>query len=293
MYASRMFGSGFRAIVLVLIVLVVALLGPSAHDRLGAAALTPNPKVRLVYQTPRAADLKDVAERVKKRQVLELFGQFLVPLRLPKPLVIQFDQCGAFTRPYQPSGPVTICYEAVKEIERVAASVDPESRQLVLIGTIIQTIFHETATAVFDVLDVPIWGRPDDANDRLAGFLMVEFGSDFAHELIYGTATFFKETDKTWSGVDFADARSPELQRLYNYLCIAYGSEPKMFASLSEGKAIGDFALPTARAGRCKDEFEQVRKAFNLRIMPYVDPDLLVEIRARPWSLEMSLKTSP
>ena len=60
-----------------------------------------------------------------------------------------------------------------------------------------------------------------------------------------------------------------------------------VFASLSEGQAIGDFALPAARAKRCAGEFEQVRKAFNLRIMPYVDPELLIAIRARPWSLAM------
>jgi hypothetical protein len=268
-----------------MIALIVALLGLSTQLEAAAPAL--NPKVRLVYQTPRAADLKDVAERVKKRQVLELFGQFLVPLRLPRTLVIQFDQCSAMTRAYQPGGAVTICYELVKEIEKVAANVNPESRELVLTGTIIQAVFHETATAVFDVLDVPIWGRGDDADDRLAGFLMVEFGSDFARDLIFGTATFFKASDKTWTGSEFADARSPEPQRFYNYLCMAYGSEPKIFASLSEGKAIGDYALPATRAKRCGGEFEQVRKAFNLRIMPYVDPDLLVDIRARPWSLDM------
>jgi hypothetical protein len=287
MSVSKMVGSCRRAIVFTVTLFVLALLGLSAYDRVEAAVPTLNPKVRLVYQTPRAAELKDVAERVKKRQVLELFGQFLVPLRLPKPLVIQFDQCGAMNRAYQPGGPVTICYELVKEIEKVAGNVNAESRELVLTGTIIQAVFHETATAVFDVLDVPIWGRPDDADDRLAGFLMVEFGSDFARDLIFGTATFFKASDKRWTGSEFADAQSPEPQRFYNYLCMAYGIEPKMFVTLSEGQAIGDFALPASRAKRCASEFEQVRKAFNLRIMPYVDPDLLVQIRARPWSLEM------
>ena len=30
-------------------------------------------------------------------------------------------------------------------------------------------------------------------------------------------------------------------------------------------------------------EYEQVRKAFDLRIMPYVDADLLIKIRSTPW----------
>jgi hypothetical protein len=249
-----------------------------------------NPRVQLVYQPARSPDLKPVAERVKTHQVLEQFGQFLLPLRLPKDLVIQFDECGAATRQYQPGGPVTVCYELVDKIEKVAANVKPENRALVLVGTIIQAMFHETATAVFDLLQVPIWGRLDDADDRLAGFLMVEFGPDLAAQLIIGTATFFKESGQTWTGSDFAEARSPEAQRFFNYLCMAYGSEPRTFASFGDNKVIGDLTLPINRAAGCAREYEQVRQSFNLRIMPYVDPDLLIQVRSQPWALVVAAK---
>jgi hypothetical protein len=254
------------------------------------AQVTSNPRVQLTYLAPRNAELKSIAERVKKWEVLEQFGQFLVPLRLPRKLVVQFDECGASTRPYRPGGPVTVCYELVDQIEQTAAKVDPDARDLVLVGTIIQAVFHETAVAVFDVLQVPIWGRREDAADRLAGFLMVEFGPELAKRLIIGTAIFFKESGKTWTGSQFADASAPEAQRFYNYLCMAYGSEPRTFSSFVQDENGGNIVLPRARAGLCRKEFEQVRKAFNLRIMPYVDPDLLVRIRAKPWSLFASTK---
>jgi hypothetical protein len=253
------------------------------------AQVTSNPHVQLAYLTPHNSELKFVADRVKRWEVLEQFGQFLVPLRLPRKLVIQFDECGAVTRPYRPGGPVTVCYELVDKIQQTATRVDPDLRDLVLVGTIIQAIFHETAVAVFDVLQVPIWGRREDAADRLAGFLMVEFGPELAKRLIMGTAIFFKESGKTWTGSQFADASAPEAQRFYNYLCMAYGSEPKTFSSFVHDES-GGFALPRGRAGLCQTEFEQVRKAFNLRIMPYVDPDLLVRIRAKPWFLFASTK---
>ena len=268
-----------------LFLVFLAVLTASDFGREQAAAQTlSNPLVQLVYLPAHSAGLKGVADRVKKFQELEQFGQFLVALRLPKKLVIQFDECGASTRPYRAGGPVTVCYDLVDRIERVAANVAPETRNLVLAGTTIQAIFHETAPAVYDLLHVPIWGRLDDAEDRLAGFLMVEFGSDLATELIIGTATFFKESGKTWTGSDFADAQSPEAQRFYNYLCMAYGREPKTFASLRDSRNIGDLALPEDRARQCAREFEQVRKSFNLRIMPYVDPELLVKLRAHPWT---------
>ena len=71
---------------------------------------------------------------------------------------------------------------------------------------------------------------------------------------------------------------SPEAQRYYNFLCIAYGGDPHVFGDLVD-KGI----LPKHRAGRCTGEYEQVRKAFNMRIMPYVDPDLLVRAKASRW----------
>jgi Putative metallopeptidase len=250
-----------------------------------SAQIASNPLVQLSYLTPRSARLKPVADHVKKWQVLEQFGQFLVPLRLPRKLAVQFDECGSFTPSYRPGGPVTVCYELVDKIEGIAAKAQPERRDLVLVGTIIQAVFHETAIAVFDVLRVPIWGRREDAADRLAGFLMVEFGPELAKRLIIGAAVFFKESGKTWTGSQFAEASAPEAQRFYNYLCMAYGSEPKTFSSFVQTESGDDFALPSSRARLCKIEFEQVRKAFDLRIMPYVDPDLLVQIRAKPWLL--------
>lgn len=265
--------------------IVGSVYGPPVNAQVAA-----NPHVQLAYLTPRNAELKSVAESVKKWDVLEQFGQLMVPLRLPRKLVVQFDECGALTRPYRPGGPVTVCYELVDKIERTAAKVDPESRELVLVGTIIQAIFHETAVAVFDVFQVPVWGRREDAADRLAGFVMVEFGPELAKRLIIGTAIFFKESGNTWTGSQFAEASAPEAQRFYNYLCMAYGSEPKTFRSFVQDENGSDFVLPRGRAVLCQKEFAQVRKAFNLRIMPYVDPDLLVRIRAKPWSLFASAK---
>jgi hypothetical protein len=47
----------------------------------------------------------------------------------------------------------------------------------------------------------------------------------------------------------------------------------------------GQQDLPARRAARCQDEYQQVLKAFNLWVMPYVDPNLLIKIRATPWLL--------
>ena len=100
---------------------------------------------------------------------------------------------------------------------------------------------------------------------------------------ILGTADFFRLSGRTWTGSEFAEVNSPEAQRFFNYLCIALGGAPKSFDFLVNPKEQNEPLLPDRRAERCQNEYQQVRMAFNLRIMPYVDPDILVKVRAIQW----------
>jgi hypothetical protein len=255
------------------------------------AQIPSNPQVEVVYMRPRAANLQPVADRLKKRRVLEEFAQFMLPLKLPTTLTVQFDQCGGNARYYRAGEPATICYELIDQIEKIAAK-SADDGEMMLAGAVTQAVFHAVANAVFDILDVPIWGRREDAADRLAGFLMVEVGADLAYWTIVGTASFFEDSGKTWTGSQFADASSPEAQRYYNYLCMAYGGDRVKFGYLAaqpDDKSKEPF-LPKDRADQCRDEYTQVRSAFNLRIMPYVDPDLLVQVRATKWAVSSRRK---
>jgi hypothetical protein len=250
-----------------------------------------NPQVEVRYVEPAAPALKPVAQRLRSRKVLEEFSQFLLPLKLPKKLMVQFDQCNGPVRYYRSGQPATVCYELVDQIEKVGARADAATREMVLAGTIVQAVFAETANAIFDILDVPVWGRRGDAADRLAGFLMVGIGSDISYQLIVGAATFFQNSGKTWTGSQFASVNSPEAQRFYNFLCMAYGSDPVRFGYLADPEDKNkEPIIPRNRAVRCNDEYTQVRSAFNLRIMPYVDPDLLIKLRATDWKLSSTGK---
>jgi hypothetical protein len=269
----------------------LALSYPVLSARPALAQVPSNPQVEIVYARPRAANLQAVANRLKNRRVLEEFAQFMLPLKLPTTLTVQFDQCGGDARLYEPGEPATICYELVDQIEKIAAK-SPDDGEMMLAGAVTQAVFHAVANAVFDILDVPIWGRREDAADRLAGFLMVELGADLAYWTIVGTASFFEDSGKTWTGSQFADASSPEAQRYYNYLCMAYGGDRVKFGYLAaqpDDKSKEPF-LPKDRADQCQDEYTQVRSAFNLRIMPYVDPDLLVKVRATKWAVSSRRK---
>ena len=249
-----------------------------------------NSQVEIKYVPPQKREYLPIYNRLRERKVLEQLQQFLAPLRLPKKLTIQVDQCGAPTRPYKADGVATICYEVVEQIERAAASLKGEARQSAIAGAFIQATMFQVSQSILDIIDFPMWGRAGDGADRLAAFVMQNFGEDLAIRTVTATARFFETTRKTWTGSAFASPDSPEEQRFYNYLCIAYGASPVSFRFLVATNQNEDPILPHARARRCAGEYAQVRQAFNLRIMPFVDPELLVYVRSRDWLLPSDLK---
>jgi Putative metallopeptidase len=236
--------------------------------------------IKIVYETPTNSKFTPIYERLKQRKVLEELQAFMAPLRLPREITVRVAQCGNENVPYKPQGPATVCYELIEKIERIAAShtKDNDLAQRVIIGGFVQALFHETALAVFDVLDVPIWGRKFDAADRLAAMVMMQFGDDIAITVMNGTQVLFAWSDQQWTGNTFAAEASPDWQRYFNYACIAFAANQPQFAFLLTNKL-----LPIFRAQQCANEYAQIRKAFDLRIMPHVDADLLIKVRTTPW----------
>jgi Putative metallopeptidase len=243
-------------------------------------------KVTVKYET---SLFLGIQTRMQQRQVLQELAQFLSPLRLPRDLQIVTQDCGAQSRPYVTGGPVTICYELINQIEETAAKIAPQDQaERVVTGSFIEVALHETAHAIFDIFQVPIWGRAEDAADRLAALIMVEFGEDMERTAIIGAAELFEysaKTGKTWTGSDFADTGSPDAQRYYNFLCIGAAADPLNFGGWMDAQWVdkSKSIIPKDRADDCVREYQQIRTAFNLRIMPYVDADTLAAVKATQW----------
>jgi hypothetical protein len=227
-------------------------------------------------------NLTHAREVIMKSQALEELQAFMTPLRLPTDFTLQAEACGAERMAYDPkSKTATVCYEMIAKILAVAAAqtdAGDQDKRGAVVGTIVQSLFHELAYAIFDLYKVPVWGRAEDAADRFSALVMMKFGEDNARTTILGAARFFAWSARTWTGSDFASAAAPEAQRFYNFLCIAYGGDPITFDNLATSGA-----LPEYRAPQCQREYAQIRDAFNLRLMPYIDPDRLVKARARTW----------
>src|SRR5262245_47049390 len=136
------------AIIFVLLVSIAH--GTRAHAQ--PAPSVQNPQIDIAYVLPRNRSYHPIYNRLKDRKVLEELKQRQARRGRPRKRTGQMDQCAAASRPYEPQLPVTICYELVDQIEKVAAKMDASVRPSVIVGAFIEATLHEVAHALFDML---------------------------------------------------------------------------------------------------------------------------------------------
>jgi hypothetical protein len=225
-----------------------------------------------------------VRDLLARHKVLEKAQVFLSPLRLPRELTLRAAECGTSSVPYDgQKGIITICYEAVADIQALAkgATSDPNDLAGLVTGGVVEEVLHRMALAILQVFDVPVWGRQDDAADMLGAFLMMQFDERTANVALLGAAQLFVYKTSALGKVDYVSDVSPPAQRFYNFLCIAVGNDPIDFGGL-----VDKGFLPADRARGCRGEYEKVRRAFDMRLMPHIDADLVVKVRATDWLRE-------
>jgi Putative metallopeptidase len=254
--------------------------------------------IQIEYKKPSNKRLEPIYHRLQSRQVLERLQAFLSPLRLPRPLVVVMAECGGqLELPYRPDAPVTICYEYTALIEQEApagiGSVGAVlvTRDIAIVGPFVQIALRSVARSIIDMLELPVWGNAEDAADSLAAFIMLEVSPEVAQKTIYGTAYFFAHTGAS-EKIDLAAVRPHIVQRYYNLLCIAVGSDFVRYSVfLPIGRQEGAADLPKNRYGSClqlsspeHSEFSKIKYAFDQLILAkYVDLSLMKQVRAIQW----------
>jgi hypothetical protein len=272
--------------------LLTSWLAPSpGRAQTPAAAELRNPKLIVDYIEPVSDKYQDIYERLKKRQVLEELVQFLSPLKLPFTLRLKTAECGEIIPDYEPLElRVRLCYEWIEFAENRAPKPDERlsgliSRSDAIAGSTVGILFHEVGHALFDILEVPVLGREEDAADQIAGFIMLQFGKDVARTAINGSAFTWITRASASTKPNLADIHSTPQQRVYTFACIAYGGDPATFEDYVQKEL-----LPKERAANCKTEYEQAKTAFSKTILPYVDLDLMKKVQARAWDLSLDGK---
>jgi Putative metallopeptidase len=268
-----------------------------------------------------SSDLMALRQRMMRRRVLETYVEFLSPLRLPRTYRVFASGCqgGSADSPYYDGDPLhrwmNLCYSFMQFSENTADYLvqnqsklnlwTPVSKEQLIAGMFAATVLHETGHALFDFLNVPVFGREEDAADQMAAFIATQFDTETARTIIKGFAYFWayeamvgkedpgsvaipvfspnmpKDPDSRCM-LDpfcaFSDQHGTASQRMYNTLCIAYGGNPTGFQDM-----INAHWLPADRVKDCNAEYQRVRLAFGKTILPFVDTAQMAKVKARKW----------
>jgi len=242
-----------------------ALAQPDASARTG--------QVRVVYAEPLDAKHLAIRQAMQDRRLLETVGAILSAFRLPRELTVEARGCNGLESAWYAHGTTYFCYEYVELIQRHSPKVATPggvTRADAIVGSVLDTILHETGHGVIEMLDIPVLGREEDAADFFSVYLMLQFPPEDAKRLIEGVAfTMGSEGRKDLEGKMrppmFAGPHGMNAQRHFNVLCLAYGADPALFGyTFPPG-------LPPWRAKDCGDEWSLLRRAFDKLILPHVD----------------------
>ena len=245
-------------------------------------------RISIRYEPPKNPIHQKIYVELEQRRALERLQEFLSPIRLPEKLRISLAECDGEADAFYEDAAITICYEYINELwENMPKETTPGGIAPIdtVIGPLFEVSLHEVGHALFEMLELPVLGREEDAADQVAAYIMLQFGEDTARRLIAGTAYAYK-IDAERSGPcrpveDYASEHSTPAQRAFNLLCIAYGADTKEFADIvSKGH------LPKARAEFCEEEYEQVQDAFEILIKPHIDPVLADKVLNNSWLQE-------
>lgn len=260
------------------------LLAPPLTTAAGAAGKTNSIVVQ--YVAPKNPAHQPIHDQLKEVRFLEKVQEFLAPFRLPRKLMFKVEGCDGDANAAYDDDEITVCYEYIDELlGYVPAETTPKGVAPIdaLFGPLIDTCLHEFGHALFDMLEIPVFGREEDAADQVAAYITIQLGRTTARRLIGGTAhVYMSEALVEVSGPQklerFANEHGTPAQRFYNLLCIAYGADPEF----SKGLVTKGY-LPASRAENCEDEYTQAEHAYKTLIGPHVDQRMATKVLNKPW----------
>jgi hypothetical protein len=242
-------------------------------------------RIKIEYVEPKNPEHQSIYDTLKARHALENLQEIFSPFILPIDVTIRTVGCDGVSNAWYQRPTLTICYEYLADILKMAPkepTADGITRDDAVLGQFIYVVAHEMGHCMFDLLDVPLFGRAEDAADEFSAYMMLTLGKDQARRLIAGAAYSYKDYIETKIVTvpltAFADIHGAPMQRFFNLLCIGYGANPDAFKDI-----VSKGYLPAQRAPNCKQEYAELNFAFKVLIMPKVDREIAKVVMQRTW----------
>ena len=271
----------------------VAVIGPDrglAQSNVSSPEIDHPNWVSIIYEPPENPAFHDLYDLLRERHALESIREILSPFRSQEALTIKTAECKAINASYgreafKPT--VTVCYELLKHILGSLPNEDnPDGLTPAdaAVGQFFFVTLHEVGHAIFDILDVPMFGHQEDAADNFATYIMLQFGEGQAHRLIGGAAWSwraylgdYKKNPVVPTRLSaFAGDHGLPQERFYNLICLAVGADHVGFADLEN-------YLPASRAPHCSYEYQTLVRAFEKEITPHIDHEMATRVLDTNW----------
>jgi hypothetical protein len=262
-------------------------------------------RIRIEYVPAKKPELQKIHDELKRHRGLETLQLLFSPFRLPRELTIRSQECGIVNAWYrqEDSGPaITICYEYLDNIMRNLPNETMPggiTQDDAMIGQFFYVAIHEFGHAIFDLYNVPVFGREEDAADQIAAYILLKLenargfvgGAAHGYKMYVGAAfsyemfmSMMKKNPQVMIPLAaFSSTHGQPEQRFYNLLCAAYGTDPKAFQFL-----VNNGSLPKTRAPSCEVEIYKLRKAFEREIRPHIDMELASKIGMTNWMMQLA-----
>jgi hypothetical protein len=136
---------------------------------------------------------------------------------------------------------------------------------------------HELGHAVIHQLNLPLTGLEEDSADGFGTFFTVK-EKNTGPDAALGAAVLFDAMGSKRPNLtleDFSSDHAVILQRVYNFLCAALGSDPKRLHSL-----VADGYIPESRAMLCGKEWTQLNYGWWTVLEPHLTPNYKKETEA-------------
>lgn len=245
--------------------------------------------LQIEYKEPANPIHRPIYDRLKHREVLEQYREFMSPLQFRRSLTVALQGCNGIINAFHQSGRITYCYEFLAETHRQVAATNVLPgfrREDAIVAGFVSTLLHETGHAIFYLFDVPIFGREEDAADAIAAYVALQFGPSTARRILTGTAFVWRAAELTRHQnskrqfEDYADEHGTDAQRFFNTLCIALGSD-----IVNRANVFADFVplLPERRRTKCGQEYLHVKNSFARFVLPHVDQSLMKKVQSTEW----------
>lgn len=225
---------------------------------------------KVEYQKLSSSKYESLDKKVKNERLLENAAEDLNrALKLPEDVFLTARDCGEANAEFDPNTQtITVCYELMERFYNLYRSdgMSADAADAKMFDAIRFVFLHEVGHAMIFNYKLPIMGNEEDAADRCSSYINIEELGDKGVKAVLAAADGFRIDSRreSRSKRDLADEHLLQEQRLYNSLCMIYGSNPDKYEYF-----VDDGYLPEDRARRCPQEYQRTVDSWVNLLAPW------------------------